>query len=143
MLNTVSSGEHDPSKVKCHTSPANLVALFNDLAMAQTAASERSFRTTRRHGVLQVVDKPGADRNFVEASSSFMTAYCFLAGHRLSLFHSQKTANRALRVAKSIYSEVSKEYLIMNANGTLSLNGTSSVASLSGEVNYEVSFTKT
>lgn len=117
-----------------------LQSLFNEIAIAQIKASEHSHKKTGTYGVWQVIDRPGAQQNFIEASSSFMTVYSLLAGSRFGLFNSQSHVDRAVKTAIGIYLDVSSQYLIKNSNGTLSLNGTSSVASLSGDVNYEVSF---
>lgn len=134
LLNTIRYAlDHDEASL------ASLKNLFNQVMIPQISASERSLTETGSSGVWQVVNRPGADSNFIEASSSFMTVYSLLSGYTLGLFESKSTAERAATAAQSIYSEVSRDYLIRNGNGTLSLNGTSSVASLSGQaVNYEV-----
>lgn len=122
--------------------------LFQDVMEAQVQAAERSKDSTGVPGVWQVVDRPGESGNFVEASSSFMTVYTLLRGLRLRLLDENRTAlhepvdsNRTSRIAslaKDIYESVSNEYLIPYTNGSLSLNGTSSVASLSPQnVSYE------
>lgn len=120
-----------------------LKTLFQRVMYAQVRAAERSKTLTGRPGVWQVVDKPGDAGNFVEASSSFMTVNTLLRGVRMKLLNDQYDTAAAdeeeeddcgdgiVSMATEIYESVSKEYLITYANGSLSLNGTSSVASLS------------
>jgi rhamnogalacturonyl hydrolase YesR len=113
--------------------------LFNSILEPQVAAAEHAKNKTGSYGVWQVVDRPGDSGNFVEASASCMTVYSSLHGVRLGLVEDEKLQARAVAAAKGIYQTVLADFLIENENGTLSLSGTSSVASLSGEgVNYEV-----
>lgn len=115
--------------------------LFQNVMYPQLRAAERSKNITGVPGVWQVVDKPGEAGNFVEASSSFMTVYTLLRGARLKLLDDGNAKSRygkdsnctssLASVAKDIYESVSNDYLIPYTNGSLSLNGTSSVASLS------------
>lgn len=112
-------------------------ALFNHIILAQVEASEQSFYKTGTYGVWQVVDQPGKTQNFIEASSSSMTVYSLLKGAHSGLLD-PKLAEHAGYTAKVMYRYVQDHFLIQNNNGTLSFNGTSSVASLSGDVDYEV-----
>ncbi|TKA80073.1 hypothetical protein B0A55_02475 [Friedmanniomyces simplex] len=112
--------------------------LYNDIASAQIEASDRSLRETGKYGVWQVVDQPGNRRNFVEASASCMTVYSLLRGVRLGFIEDDSLRKRAVEAAQGIYQGVVESFVSESSNGTLSLNGTSSVASLSGEsVDYE------
>jgi rhamnogalacturonyl hydrolase YesR len=116
--------------------------IFTSLVRAQVAASKRSLARTCSYGVWQVVDQPGAsfdgNENFVEASSSCMTAYAMLKAVRLGILEDEELSDQASEVGLGIYTEVLQGFLIDNGNNTLSLNGTSSVASLSGDVSPEV-----
>jgi rhamnogalacturonyl hydrolase YesR len=137
-----------------HLKAYNAIAsLFQDVMSAQLQAAEQSKALTGVPGVWQVVDRPGDAGNFVEASSSFMTVYTLLRGLRLNLLDDKRTASHQwsdssgassiASVAKNIYQSVSNEYLISYANGSLSLNGTSSVASLSPQnVGYDYYVTR-
>jgi rhamnogalacturonyl hydrolase YesR len=110
-------------------------------------------------GVWQVVDAPGEEGNFVEASGSLMTVYTLLRGIRLNFLANdinttvigedadqdctETESSSIVDLAKEIYGTVSDLYLISHANGSLSLNGTSSVSSLSPQgVGYEYYVTR-
>jgi rhamnogalacturonyl hydrolase YesR len=127
---------------------ATLQMLFQSVMHAQVRAAECSKTLTGKPGVWQVVDKPGEAKNFVEASSSFMTVYTLLRSARLNLLgdvnataqyaRDRNCSSSVVSVASEIYKSVSSQYLIQYTNGSLSLNGTSSVASLSPQnVSYE------
>lgn len=120
-----------------------LKAIFNDLVRAHLTASDRSLAAEGQYGVWQVVDFPGADfsgvKNFVEASASCMTAYALLKGARLGLIETEEVESRAKVTGLGIYKRVLNDFWIDNGNGTTSLNGTSSVASLAGDVDFNVS----
>lgn len=130
----------------------SLLSLFRDCMDAQVRAAEHSKETTNRMGVWQVVDRPGENGNFVEASSSFMTVYTLLHGARLGYLdggnasnysRARNTTSEVRSLARQGYAEVSHQYLIPYANGSLSLNGTSSIASLSAQnVSYEYYVTR-
>lgn len=152
LLNTLEAAALEPSLLQT-SAYSRLRALFEQAMYAQTRAAERSRALTGVPGVWQVVDRPGEAGNFVEASSSFMTVYTMLRGARLGLFdfsgvnatvgygneHDWNCTEGLLRsVATGIYESVAQQYLITYANGSLSLNGTSSVASLSPQnVGYD------
>jgi rhamnogalacturonyl hydrolase YesR len=120
----------------------NFQDLYVDMIEAQIAASELSLQTAGRYGVWQVVDKPGAvfdgTPNFVEASSTLMTVYSLLKGVRLGLFEDKSLEERATRAGLGMFDNIQDIYLLDNGNGTLSLNGTSAVSTLSGNVDYKV-----
>lgn len=120
-----------------------LKAIFKDLVRAQLTASDRSLNIEGSYGVWQVVDFPGATfagvSNFIEASASCMTAYSFLKGVRLGLLEDEELESRAKVTGLGIYKSVLQNFWIDNGNGTSSLNGTSSVASLAGDVDFTVS----
>lgn len=112
-------------------------SLFNSLILAQLTASDHSLAKTGSYGVWQVVDQPGAEKNFIEASASAMTAYSLLRGAR-SGFLGQDLRSRAQVAGLGIFGSLQERFLIENSNGTLSYNGTSVVCTLSGNVDYEV-----
>lgn len=148
ILNTLEAAAWN-TELRCSEAYETLQSLFQMVMHAQVQAAERSKALTSVPGVWQVVDRPGEAGNFVEASSSFMTVYTLLRGARLGLLDdsSDTTArygqdnncsSRAVPIAAEIYESVSKQYLIQYTNGSLSLNGTSIVASLSPQnVSYE------
>lgn len=147
ILNTLEAAAWSP-EAKRSEAYTTLQALFQKVMHAQFQAAERSNALTGVPGVWQVVDRPGEAGNFVEASSSFMTVYTLLRGARLKLLddtepttqygQDRNCSSGAVPIATEIYEAVSKQYLIQYANGSLSLNGTSIVASLSPQnVSYE------
>ncbi|KAI7494004.1 glycoside hydrolase family 105 protein [Hortaea werneckii] len=114
--------------------------LLHRILIPQIEAAERSFQVTGKYGVWQVVDEPGAGGNFIEASASCMTAYSMLRAVRIFPFDrmcDESMAKRATTTAIGIYENVLESFLGVESSGTLSLNGTSTVASLSGDVSYE------
>ena len=116
-------------------------SLLNRVLLPQIEAAERSFNITGKYGVWQVVDEPGAGGNFIEASASCMTAYSFLRAVRVASLDGlcdESIAKRSTTTAVGIYENILESFLEVGSNGTLSLNGTSTVASLSGDVSYEV-----
>lgn len=120
-----------------------LTQLFNTLVSAQIAANDRSLQSEGTNGVWQIVDQPGASfgghENFVEASASCMTAYSLLKGARLGLIGDEDVKSRSISTGIGIYWHVLQEFVIFEKNGSISLDGTSAVASLSGDVDFSVS----
>jgi len=144
ILNTLEAASWVPA-LKSSEAYATLKTLFQKVMYAQVQAAERSKARTGVPGVWQVVDKPGDAGNFVEASSSFMTVNTLLRGVRMELLDDKNDdcPEGIVSVATEIYKSVSAEYLITHANGSLSLNGTSSVASLSPQnVSYDYYITR-
>jgi rhamnogalacturonyl hydrolase YesR len=141
ILNTLEIAARSQD-LECSEAYATLKLLFRNVMSAQVQAAERSKALTGVPGVWQVVDRPGEAGNYVEASSSFMTVYTLLRGARLELLDDEydtaadeQYTNRTgtdsvISIASKIYESVSAEFLISYANGSLSLNGTSIVASL-------------
>jgi rhamnogalacturonyl hydrolase YesR len=147
ILNTLETAGRD-SATRSSEAYATLQTVFQKVMHAQVRAAERSKTLTGKPGVWQVVDKPGEAKNFVEASSSFMTVYTLLRSTRLNLLgdvnataqyaRDRNCSSSVVPIASEIYKSVSSQYLIQYTNGSLSLNGTSSVASLSPQnVSYE------
>jgi rhamnogalacturonyl hydrolase YesR len=144
ILNTLEAASWVPA-LKSSEAYATLKTLFQKVMYAQVQAAERSKARTGVPGVWQVVDKPGDAGNFVEASSSLMTVNTLLRGVRMELLDDKNDdcPEGIVSVATEIYKSVSAEYLITHANGSLSLNGTSSVASLSPQnVSYDYYITR-
>jgi rhamnogalacturonyl hydrolase YesR len=162
VLNTLEIAAKSP-EARASEAYTSLRRLFQAVMRAQVEAAQRSRNLAGVPGVWQVVDAPGEVGNFVEASSSFMTVYTLLRGERLGLglltsVHNtvvelggedkaledcKGCRNGVVDLAKEIYSHVSEQYLVTYANGSLSLNGTSSVSSLSPQgVGYEYYVTR-
>lgn len=123
---------------------SNFKTLYRDLISAQLRAADRSLAIEGQYGVWQIVDRPGATfnghANFIEASSSLMTAYSLLKGARLGWLEDDASLKLRAQIAGvGIFNDMKQRYMIVNDNSTLSLNGTSSVSTLSGNVDYEVS----
>ncbi|EME44891.1 glycoside hydrolase family 105 protein [Dothistroma septosporum NZE10] len=121
---------------------ARLEEIFNEVMRAQVEAGERSLAVTGSYGVWQVLEQPDAEENFVEASASAMTVYALLKGVRTGLVGDKAVRERAVEMGMGIYRTLMREFVIENGNGTLSYNGTSSVASLSGDVSFEYYVTR-
>ena len=154
LLNTLDIASQNPEQ-RDSEAYTSLRALFRDVMLAQVQTAELSRFKTGLPGVWQIVDSPGEAGNFVEASSSFMTSYALLRGVRLDFLPTTTDitledvfgdedcdtitlSTNITDLAKEIYENVSDLYLIKHSNGSLSLNGTSSVASLSPQgVGYE------
>lgn len=143
LLNTLEIAVEQ--SLQATTGYGSLLLLFQQAMDAQVRAAEQSRAMTNRTGVWQVVDRPGQSGNFIEASSSFMTVYSLLHGMRAGFFDrkSASVTDGIPSLATAMYNEVSQQYLIPYANGSLSLNGTSSIASLSAQnVSYEYYVTR-
>ncbi|KAF2159699.1 glycoside hydrolase family 105 protein [Zasmidium cellare ATCC 36951] len=121
------------------TFPA-LKNLYNSLIRAQLTASDRSLAIEGSYGVWQIVDHPGATfgdhANFVEASASCLTAYNLLRGAREGWIEDESVKERAVLAGVGIFQNVIYEFLVENGDGTVGLNGTSTVATLSGDVDF-------
>jgi rhamnogalacturonyl hydrolase YesR len=94
---------------------------------------------TKTGGWWQVVDQPGRKGNYIESSGSAMFTYSLLKGVRLG-FLPGKLAPLASKVATRAHSYLTDTFVIREANGTLSYNGTVAVCSLNSTATYEVSF---
>ena len=113
---------------------------FNELAKAQVSAVKASANATGRDALWQVVTQPGAQGNFVESSGTALVAYALAKGVRTGLLLDKALKESAANTATKMVGDLVQNFIIENANGTLSFNGTSSVASLSGnQINFEVS----
>ena len=113
---------------------------LNELARAQVRAVSASAKVTGRYALWQVVTQPGAQGNFVESSGTALVAYALAKGVRTGLLLDKRLKESAASTAKKMVGDLVQNFVIKNANGTLSFNGTSSVASLSGDqIDFEVS----
>lgn len=113
---------------------------FNELVRAQVKAIDASVNATGRNALWQVVTQPGAQGNFVESSGTALVAYALAKGVRTGLLLDEGLKESAACTAAKIVGDLVVNSVIENENGTLSFNGTSSVASLSGnQVDFEVS----
>ena len=140
LLQTPHSNRPNGSHAGSISAVASITKIFNSIVSAQINASEHAFEKTGEYGVWQVVDHPGDSGNFVEASASCMTVYSLLRAVRLHFITDPAMRHRAITNALGIYNTVVKTFLSEAGNGTISMSGTSSVASLAGEsINYEVS----
>ncbi|THY01192.1 Six-hairpin glycosidase [Aureobasidium pullulans] len=128
---------------------SNMNLLFNSLIKAQIVALERALQINGKYGVWQVVDLPGASingsQNFIETSASLMTAYSLLKSVRLNILEDTKLRTKAIEAGVGLWENIFETHITRNANGTLDLSGTSSIASLSpqivnAKVRYELNF---
>ncbi|KAF2215294.1 glycoside hydrolase family 105 protein [Cercospora zeae-maydis SCOH1-5] len=116
---------------------------YHDLIVAQLDASDKALERGG-YGVWQVVDRPNesATGNFIEASSTLMTAYSMLKGARLGWLEYAPLRQRAETTGLGLFQALKSHYLSDAEDGSLNLNGTSSVASLSGNVDYDYYVTR-
>ncbi|KAI3331975.1 glycoside hydrolase family 105 protein [Xylariaceae sp. AK1471] len=91
---------------------------------------------TKTGGWWQVLDQPGREGNYIESSGSAMFAYSLLKGVRLGYLPA-KLAPTASKVATRAYSYLTNTFVMKEANGTLSYNGTVAVCSLNSTATYE------
>ena len=116
-----------------------LSAQFNELAVAEILAVEVSLNATGRYALWQVVTEPAAEGNFIESSGTALVAYALAKGVRSGLLLGA-LGERAAYTATKMVEDLVQNFVIENGNGTLSFNGTNSVASLrSDQLDYEVS----
>ena len=113
---------------------------FNELARALVQAVNASANATGRNALWQVVTQPGARGNFVESSGTALIAYALATGVRTGLLLDKALNESAACTATKMVGDLVQNFVVENTSGTLSFNGTSSVASLSGnQINFEVS----
>ena len=113
---------------------------LNELARAQVNTVNASANATGRNALWQVVTEPGARGNFVESSGTALVAYALAKGVRTGLLLDETLQESAACTASKMVGDLVHNFVIENANGTLSFSGTSSVASLSGnQIDFEVS----
>lgn len=118
-----------------------LSQLIEDILEPQLTAAEHSrVLAGQRYGVWQVVDRPFRPGNFVESSASFLTVYSLLRAAKLGLVPEERTGRLSVtELATGIFYWNLQNYLVEHENGTVSLEGTSTVASLRDDVvDYEV-----
>ncbi|KAA9038057.1 glycoside hydrolase family 88 protein [Ginsengibacter hankyongi] len=82
-----------------------------------------------------VLDKPGKEKNYPEASASCMFVYVLAKGVRLGYLPPSY-----LTVAKKGYNGIIKNFIKRDANGQLNLNGTVSVSGLGGHLYRDGSY---
>jgi unsaturated rhamnogalacturonyl hydrolase len=106
-----------------HPQRAELVAILGRLASAVAKYQEP------RSGLwYQVLDKAGAQGNYLESSAACMFVYALAKGVRQGYLPAGY-----LRVAENGYRGIAKEFLKTDANGQLNLEGTVGVAGLGGK----------
>ncbi|KAI1259797.1 glycoside hydrolase family 105 protein [Xylariaceae sp. FL1019] len=108
-----------------------LLKKFNALMPAIMSAVDR-----RSGGWWQVMDKPGREGNYIESSGSAMFAYALLKGVRLG-YLPQNITRHASSVAVRAQSYLTEHFVVKEANGTLSYNGTVAVCSLNSTADYD------
>lgn len=89
-------------------------------------------------GWWQVLDEPGRDGNYIESSGTAMFAYALLKGSRLG-FVAAAEARKAVSTGIRAHGYLTDTYVVREANGTLSYDGTVAVCSLNSTATYEVS----
>ncbi|KAI1854873.1 hypothetical protein JX265_002512 [Neoarthrinium moseri] len=112
-----------------HAGYAKLLNYFTTLAAALKTTQDESG------GWWLIMNEPypGAEGNYIESSASAMFTLGWLKGIRLGYISSDEY----LEVAKKGYALLTEDFVIPNANGTMSWDGTVVVGSLSSNGSYE------
>jgi len=98
-------------------------------ALLQTICEELPEWAEHDSGVwYQVLDQPGREGNYLEATCSAMFSYAWLKGIRLGVLGSGE-----LGYAKDLYDKVTKQFVSENEDGTLNLDSCCAVAGLGGK----------
>jgi rhamnogalacturonyl hydrolase YesR len=84
----------------------------------------------------QLLDQPGRERNYIESSGSAMFAYGLLKGLRLG-YLSEKLIPNAEAIATRAHEYLVENFVVPEADGTISYNGTVAVCSLNSTASYE------
>ncbi|MDQ6904552.1 MAG: glycoside hydrolase family 88 protein, partial [Bacteroidota bacterium] len=112
--------EHFPNDQK---QKAELINILNRFATAIAKVQDK------KTGLWwDVLNKPGQEKNYPEASASCMFVYALAKGVRLGYLPSS-----FLAVAKKGYAGIIKTFIKTDANGQLNLEGTVSVSGLGGK----------
>ncbi|KAI0117729.1 Six-hairpin glycosidase-like protein [Nemania sp. FL0031] len=90
----------------------------------------------RTGGWWQVVDQPGREGNYIESSGTAMFSYALLKGARLG-YLPKKLVPTATAVGARAQKYLTNTFVVKEANGTLSYNGTVAVCSLNSTASYE------
>ncbi|KAI6089320.1 glycoside hydrolase family 105 protein [Hypoxylon rubiginosum] len=87
-------------------------------------------------GWWQVMDEPGRAGNYIESSGTAMFAYALLKSARLGYLPAEDVME-ALTVGTRAQKYLTDAFVVRDANGTLSYNGTVAVCSLNSTATYE------
>ncbi|KAK7754375.1 hypothetical protein SLS62_003668 [Diatrype stigma] len=87
----------------------------------------------------QVMDRPGADGNYIESSGSAMFAYALLKGARLGYLD---CPDAAVDVATRAHDYLTRTFVVHESESVLGYNGTVSVCSLNSTASYEYYVTR-
>ncbi|KAL3460102.1 Six-hairpin glycosidase-like protein [Aspergillus heterothallicus] len=96
----------------------------------------------------QVLSEPGREGNYIESSSSAMFSYTLFKGVRLGFLgdghniDGNASAKAYTAVAARAYRTVVDKFVVENADGSLSYNGTVGVCSLNSTATYEYYVTR-
>jgi unsaturated rhamnogalacturonyl hydrolase len=110
-----------------HPGRAGLLAILDRLAAAVTRVQDGPS------GVWwQVLDQPGREGNYLEASVSAMLTYALLKASRLGYLDAKYGA-----VGRRAYAGMLKEFMVTNPDGTVTMNRVCQVAGLGGDPEKE------
>jgi unsaturated rhamnogalacturonyl hydrolase len=107
---------------KEHPKRAELIAILN-----RVAESVEKYQESKSGLWYQVLDKGGAEGNYLEASASCMFVYALAKGVRQGYLPASY-----LGVARKAYQGITSQFIETDAAGKLNLKGTVSVAGLGG-----------
>jgi len=106
-----------------HPGRAELAAILDRLAAAVVKVQDP------KSGVWwQVVDQPGREGNYLEASVSTMLAYALLKGSRLGALDAKYR-----EAGRRAYAGILQEFMVANPDGTVTISRVCQVAGLGGD----------
>ncbi|KAF2970201.1 hypothetical protein GQX73_g3372 [Xylaria multiplex] len=130
LLDTIETLDKEKAPSKYRTS---LLEKFQTLipAVIKNVDSETG-------GWWQVVDQAEREGNYIESSATAMFSYSLLKGVRLGYLPSE-LATTAINLGTRAQKLLTDSFVVKEADGTISYNGTVAVCSLNSTATYEVS----
>jgi rhamnogalacturonyl hydrolase YesR len=164
LVDALELAEND-SRTKSSPAYKRMRTILHDIARANVVAARHSATVTGSYAVWQVVDQPGAEGNYIEASASAMIAFVLAKSLRLGYISDHViidgSAHSPIRqgaygpqqaqtplpavltvgdVVRGLYDEVVTLFVVENDSGLLEFHGTSIIASLhEARPNFDVS----
>ncbi|KAI1766109.1 glycoside hydrolase family 105 protein [Hypoxylon sp. FL1150] len=109
----------------------DILAKWRSLAAALVNAADAATG-----GWWQVLDEPGREGNYIESSGTAMFAYSLLKSARLGYLAAEDAVKASVAGTRA-HNYLTNTFVVRDANGTLSYNGTVAVCSLNSTATYE------
>lgn len=159
LLDTLEIASSD-AQLRNSTEYNRMLTMLCELSTANLQAVLKSAQQTGFYGVWQVVDRPGEPDNFLEASASAMMTFILAKALRLGyldnvlveknfvmlqqLHHSLPQIHEPQRqvegIVRSMFKELLRSFVVVNAKRELEFHGTSAMSSLHiDKLDYHVS----